>query len=287
MTIYKISMTARMQKAVPIMFLFLLSAAGCATPGKVRIVKPGDAADIRFLCRLHTGEVVAATDKAVGQQTALPKSAVFMQRDQDGPVFLKAGATLPESPKNKEKPFEMEIMERLAGAVVGMKEGESRTVNITAQELPEREKDDYRIRVARVRERPREMRMTIGEYQYRTGKPPETGQPFVLDPAIQGRVETVTQDEAVILFSARAGDVVQTPFGPGRIRESEKSYEIEIAARKGDLVRTGSLVGRVAETDERSITIDYQHPFGGEALICDVAVEKVAEIKPMKSGTGE
>ncbi|MBI5237027.1 MAG: hypothetical protein HY887_01200 [Deltaproteobacteria bacterium] len=287
MTIYKISMIARMQKAVLIMSMLLLSLAGCAGPGRVRIVQPGDGADIRFLCRLQTGEVVAATDKAVGQQTALPKSAVFLLRAQDGPVSVKAAAFLPEPSGEKEKPFEMEIIDRLAGAVVGMKEGESRTVELTAEELPERGQDDYFLRVARVRERSKEMRMTTGDYRYRTGKPPETGQPFVLDPAVQGRVETVTQEEVVILFSARPGDVVQTPFGPGRIRESEKAYEIEIDARKGDLVRTGPLVGRVAEVDEQFITIDYRHPFGGEKLICDTAVEKVAKIKPMKSGAGE
>ncbi len=289
-----------MRKVVPAMLVSMLAFAGCASPGKIglapgdaadpgkaRVVRPGDVADIRFLCRLQSGEVVAATDKAVGQQEDLPKSAVFRLRDKDVPLAVTATASLPKTPGSKEAAFEEEIINRLTGVIVGMKAGETRTVNLAAEELPERGKDDYLIRVARIRVRPKEMRMPIGDYQARTGKPPEVGQPFIIDPAVQGKVEAVTQEEVVIRFSAQPGSVVPTPFGPGRIRETEKNYEIVIGAREGALVRTGPLVGRITDVDEQFITIDYRNPFGGETLICDVAVEKVSEAKPAKSGTKE
>lgn len=287
MTIYKISRIARIQKAVPVIFLLWLALAGCAGPGTVRQVQPGDVVNIRFLCRLQTGEVVAATDKTIGQQKALPKSAIFLSRDKDVPVSVTAADTLPKLPVGKERTFEEEIMDRLAGIVVGMKEGESRTVNLTAKELPERGPDNYIIRMARVRERPKEMRMTIGDYRFRTGKSPEIGQAFLFDPAVPGWVEDVTQEDVIIRFLAQSGDIVQTPFGTGLIRDKENAYEIVIDARKGALVRTGAFVGRIASVDEQFITVDYRNPFGGEVLVCDITVEKVVEINPANSGKGE
>lgn len=267
---------------VSVSLCLLLSLAACSSAKSVRpenggIVRPGNAADIRFLCRLQTGEVVVATDSAMGQNGALPKSTVFLPRGKDGSFSVMAGGALPEPPRGKEMAFEDEIINRLAGVIVGMRVGESRTVNLTAEELPERSRDDYVLRVARIRKRPREMRITIDEYHNRTGKSPEVGQPFVFDAAVPGRVEAVTPEEVVIVFSAQPGDVVPTPFGPGHIRTLENNYEIVIDAQKGALVRTGPLVGRIVDVNEQFLIIDYRHPFGGEMLTCDVTVEKTAD----------
>lgn len=286
-TICKISIINRMKKAAPVIFLLWLVLAGCAGPGTARLVQPGDAVDIRFLCRLQNGDVVAATDKAVGQDNTIPKSSIFLSKVEDGPVSVTAGSPLPKMPGGKERAFEEEIVDRLAGIVVGMKVGETRQVDLTSEDLPERLPDDYIIRLARIRERPKEMRMPIDEYRSRTSKSPEAGQEFVFDPAVPGGVEAVTPEEVVIRFSARPGDIVQTPLGPGTIKESENFYQIVIDARKGALVRTVHLVGRIVSVDEQFITIDYRHPFGGEPLICDLAVEKIAEIQPANRVKGE
>jgi FKBP-type peptidyl-prolyl cis-trans isomerase 2 len=291
-----------LRKAVPVLFLCLTALAGCMSVGKVAATRPdasdmpktslvqtGDLVDLRFLCRLQSGEVVAATDRSLGQRPDVPKSTIFLMRDKDGPVSVKADVLLPmmERPAGKELAFEDEIVERLAGAVLGMKEGEDRTVRLTAQEAPERRPEDYVMKVARVRVRSKEMRMSIDEFRSRIGWSPEAGQTVLFDPAIPGRVETVMSDEAVIRFSAQPGAVTSTPFGPGHIRETEKAYEIVIDARKGALVRTGMLVGRIVDVDENYITIDYRHPFGNEVLVCDVAVDKIADAKPINNGSGE
>lgn len=317
MTPYKKTIHAQILQTVSVLLLFALISSGCASSGRVkleksgdaadqgkagmvrpdgapdvtkaRLVQPGDLVDLSFLCRLQTGEVVAATDRSVGQRTDVPKSAVFLMRDKDGPVSVTADVSLPmtEQPAGKELAFEDEIVKHLAGAVTGMKEGESRTVSLTAQEAPERRPEDFVIKIAHVRVRAKEMRMSVDEYRSRIGKSPEVGQPVIFDPAVPGRVESVTPDEAVIRFSAQPGAVAPTPFGPGHIRETEKAYEIVIDARKGALVRSGPLVGRITDVDETFITIDYRNPFGNEILVCDVAVDKVADANPVKSGTRE
>lgn len=277
----------KMNRFVTAVFLLFLALQGCAGRGNVRpenvkIIQPGDTADISFLCRLQSGEIVAATDMKAVQDSALPKSAVFLPRSEDSPVRVTATDSLP-APEGKEWAFEDEIINRLSEVVLGMKEGESRTVELTAGELQERKKEDYVVRLARVRRQPKEMTMSIDEYRSRSGKSPEKGQPVSFVTSLSGIVETVTEEGVVIRFSADAGDVLPTKFGPARIQEIEDAYEIVIDARKGTLVRTAHLVGRVSEVDEDYFTLDYRHPFGGETLTCDVAVAKVTEVKKIKT----
>jgi len=285
------SMTEKIKKALVAAFLLLPATAWSASAEAVA-VEPGDIAEINFVCRLANGDVAAASDKAMAEKVKSPKSAVYMERGQDGLLPVKAAVSVPVQLEGKEKAFEWEIVDRLAVAVVGMKEGESRELKLTSENLPERSKEDYSIKIARVRERLKETKMTVADYEYRTGKKPVAGEPFVLDPTVPGRVDRVEGDEAVILFSAKDGQSVETPFGKGRIRENEKAYEIEIDAKAGELVRSGPFVGRIEAVDEKSITIDYRHPFGGEPLSCEVAVEKitkdkVAEAKPANAVAGE
>jgi FKBP-type peptidyl-prolyl cis-trans isomerase 2 len=201
-------------------------------------------------------------------------------------MSITAGTSLPDSPAGKELAFEEEIANRLAGVIVGMKEGETRTVKLSAEDQPERRSEDYVTSVARVRERAKEVRMNTGDYKFRSGQYPEVGQTFHFDPAVSGRVENVTQDEVIVRFSAHTGDIVPTPFGPGHIRETEKAYQIEIEARRGDLVRSGPLVGRITGVDDRYITIDYRNPFGGAILTCDVNVGKITEAKQISDSKG-
>jgi len=149
-------------------------------------------------------------------------------------------------------------------------------LELFAGDVPGMRDDERIIRMARVRRRPRVMRMMKEEYTRRIGKAPEVSQKVVFDPAIPGEVTSVTETEVIVRFSAKPGAEVDTPFGRGVIREKQDRYEIVIDANVGTLVRSGPIVGRIVGVDERLITIDYGDPFGGEALVCDVMVESVA-----------
>jgi hypothetical protein len=131
------------------------------------------------------------------------------------------------------------------------------------------------------------MTMPKGDYEFRAKKAPELGQTFVLDPAFPGKVVSVTDKDVVIQFSAKPGEIIQTPFGPGRVRDEGKEYKVEIEAREGGLIRTGNRIGKISVPSERVIAVDYRHPFGYETLSCEVTVEKIIELKSAVSGTGK
>jgi FKBP-type peptidyl-prolyl cis-trans isomerase 2 len=267
-------------------FMLLPVIAGCATSGSVRQTQPGDIAAIHFQCMLPSGELAAATNDGAVKKDQ-PKANIYLVRQKNDPVPVVIPDPAAKPAGEKEVSFEDDIVARLTGQLTGLKEGETRHMELTAQDIPERKKEDYVVSLVRVRERQKEIKMTIDEYKSRTGMPPETGKPFVSDSLISGRVEKITDKDVTIRFSAKESDEVQTPFGVGRIREEADSYKIDIDARKGSLVRSAHLVGRITDVDDKVFVIDYRNPFGGETLSCDVTVNKITEAESNKDKTAE
>jgi FKBP-type peptidyl-prolyl cis-trans isomerase 2 len=251
-----------------------------ADTGKAGFVAPGQSADIHYLCRLSTGEVVAATE-TVGED--VPKSKIFVAKKEAGPLLITAvrpDESLPERPWPG--PFEEEIGDRLARNVSGMKEGEKRQVELTARMIKPLDEHSGFVRLSKVRTRPKVMKMSRTEYEMRARKAPELGQPFTIDPAFEGQVESVGEEEVVIRLSAISGGVAETPFGQGRIREEGENYKVDIDAKEGSLVRIGNTIGRIINVTAKVITIDNRHPFGYEMLICDVTIEGIKKAEVQK-----
>jgi FKBP-type peptidyl-prolyl cis-trans isomerase 2 len=277
----------------------LLILTGCATQGANqtlqsnrattsapdRHIQPGDTASVHYLCRLGSGEVVASTDSVAESQ---PKSNIYVLQEDAGPLSISAASTA-DSARAQGTPYEQrsleeEISNQLSFAVVGMKEGDTRTTEIKAEDAPAQDAHKYIARLTRIRTRPKEMKMPKGDYEYRTHRSPEVGQEYSYDPAFPGKVVYVSEQEVTIRFYATPGTIVETPFGLGRIRDAGQNYTMDIEAHKGALVRAASMVGRISDVDDKVITVDFGNPFGGEALLCDVTIEKITDAKLVQSG---
>ncbi|NVN98828.1 MAG: hypothetical protein HXX17_05840 [Geobacteraceae bacterium] len=265
-----------------LLVVLLLSVAftGCASPPA--IVGKGDQIELGFLCRLPDGSV-AATTKTDSEVAIEARSAFYLPRTGPDTVTLVAGLH-PEDPGQDRLPFEDEIIKRLRQNVVGLKEGKESVVTLSAERYPATSQKDRFVRIAKVRKRQKEMRLTREEYTKQTGRAPEAGQSMASDPMVPGKVSEVTDSEVVIRFAPQTGLPLTTPFGAIELRETATNYELEIKAEKGRLVRTGGMVGRIISVDSDSIQIDYGHPFGGEKLLCNLAVKAV---KPATKTGGE
>ena len=268
--------------AVAAVMPMIISHAALAAPaGKGAVVVKGESAEVRVTCRLKNGEVALTTDQAIAGDTSIPKSTIFLPRTAYTPFTLTAGVTPTGLEGVKEKGLEGEVLTRLSQAIVGLPVGEKQTLEMKAEAFPEQQKGAWLMKMARVRSRVKEMHFTPEEYESKTGNKPEVGRKFTFDPALPGRVDTVTDKEVIVRFSGENGKVVSTPLGKGTIVVKPHHYEIVIDAKPGNLIRTEALVGRVIFVDDRDITIDFGHPFGGETLGCDVLVQSA------KPGTAE
>ncbi|RNC69004.1 MAG: hypothetical protein ED859_08475 [Desulfuromonadales bacterium] len=248
--------------------------AGCAAHGSGGIIATGDPVQVVYTCFDGSGALAATSDRAAAQKPDVKMSHLFVAPREFSPLMLTAG-TRPES---KDRGFDDELAAGLAGAVVGMGAGETRSVELLGGPMEGVSGADRYLKMATVRKRAKELRLGREEYLTRTGREPEKGRRFVLDPALPGVIEEVTEKEVVIRFPQPEGGVVQTPFGPGKVRDAGDQWEIVIDAAVGRTVRSGPLAGRISEVNERFFTIDYGYPFGGESLRCDVKAERTKQV---------
>ena len=236
------------------------------------LIKPGDKVGVQFTCRLKNGEVASSTSMAVAKN-AEPKSSIFLPRSKDDPIAVTAVDGSKDLKPNDFISLENEILAQLSRSVTGMKMNETRTIELHADKISGLPPKEEFLQLARVRVRPKEMRMTSGEFKARTGKEPAVGEEFTSDPEMPGKVASVSENEVLIRFLVQPGSVVDTPLGKGTIQENEKNYEIVIDTPVGKLIRMQGLVGRISEAQDRMFTIDFGNPFGGETLTCDVKIE--------------
>ena len=281
------SKSGRLRMPVAAIFMLLAVIAGCATSGSIRQTQPGDIAGIHFQCMLPNGEIAAATDDSiVGKDRS--RSNIYVVRSKTDPVPVVVKSPDEKLIEEMEKPFEDDIVARLAGYLAGLGEGETRHVELTAQDISLRRKADYVINLSRFRKEPGETKMTIKSFKSRTGMAPEAGKFFSYDSAFDGQVKEIAGDEVIVRLLPKEGTVVKTPFGEGHvIGEDADSYKIVIDARVGDLVRSAYLIGRITDVDDKSMTIDYRNPFGRETLFCDVTVQSLTKAESNKDKTSE
>lgn len=214
---------------------------GCAGLER-RTVMPGDKVDLHFTCRFPGGQVVASSYQDVGRDPALRKADFFLPREKNTPLLLTAGDPEEEWSALKGGGFEGEILSRLAHAVVGLEIGRTHPVEIQADTLPEKTRGEHLGKVARVRERVKELRLTPEEYRSKANRDPQVGQEFFMDPAIPGKVETVSDREVYIRFDAEPGKEVITPFGPeewiaGREAKFSGAEKMVLGMAVGEKVR--------------------------------------------------
>ena len=237
-------------------------------------VRPGDTVLVNYTCRLKSGEIIATTDARVADDVSQPKSHLFLKKPEYGTVQLTACEAGTELQPGQVLLFDHELSASLSRAVINQPVGSSREVAVEPFPGDGPGGRENTIQLAKVRNRPKEMRISPGDYFLRTKKQPAIGQDFTIDDTVPGRVEKITKNEVVIRFHGTHGALVETPFGKGVIHDKGDHYEIVLQAEKGDIVRSGPLIGRLIDVDDRSVTIDYGNPFGGEKLLCEITVEQ-------------
>jgi FKBP-type peptidyl-prolyl cis-trans isomerase 2 len=132
------------------------------------------------------------------------------------------------------------------------------------------------VKLARKRNQPKTLRVSHSEFVEKVGGPPVVGKKIVMHTDIPGRVVSADESEVVIGFPADAAEKIGTDFGPAAIQDKGEYLELVYDARPGTLVRAGWMVGRISASTEEMMTLDFRHPFGGEALACRVKVDRPA-----------
>jgi hypothetical protein len=266
-----------------------LIAAGCAaispvgdlaqSPAdlKTQIVEPDDVADMQYICRINNGDIIAAAGPVPADAK---KSGIYLEPGDSSVCASTLEAAKPDeplAPRDRPAGLENEIRERLARKIVGMKQGESRVIELTADMIPAPDENSGFSRLATTRNRPKEIRVPVEQFKSRYGRDARVGEILPLDPAFTARVESVTEQEVITRVIPVPDKEVKTPFGRARVREEVEAFYVDTDAKEGTLVRLGPLTGRIVSVTDKMITIDNRHPFGYETLTCDVTITGVTK----------
>lgn len=259
-------------------FSFFISVDN-SNASEAKPIQAGEKVIVDFTCYLPNGELAASTDPKLSEQTGVVASKIFRKKTNPSPLLVSAGKEEAASGQTKILSFEDEIISKIAQELVGMETGEARATVISSEVDKSLRDDERYLEVSRVRYRPKELRMSKDRFRSETGKEPQVGIAYTIDPALPGRIESIGDQEVTIIFPAQAGNYVQTPIGRGMVRDGGKQWEIHLDVQKGDLIRTGPLVGRVTDVTERLVIIDYGHRLGGEVLNCTIIPINPEEVK--------
>ncbi|MBU1172201.1 MAG: FKBP-type peptidyl-prolyl cis-trans isomerase [Proteobacteria bacterium] len=257
--------------------LGLVSSCGCATlvPGKA--VQPGDRVLVHVTCRLNDGKVVYTSLK----DTDLEKSHAFFERKTEGPVEMVAGKGYDGPMHGRLKCFEPELMACLSTQITGMTLHETKQVTLETTEPPDLTDEDRFLTLSRKRRQPRVSQVGRIPFVNQTGKEPAPG---VTGPGfgpLSTVVRSVDKDQVAVELLFKDGDIMDTPFGPGILQKDGDEYTIIIDARVGYPVKTPPLLGQIIRVDDDNFVVDYGHPFGSQALACDL---EIMAINPAAQG---
>jgi FKBP-type peptidyl-prolyl cis-trans isomerase 2 len=244
------------------------------------VIRPGDRVGILFTCRFPNGEIAGSTSSAVAADSSLRKSPVYLPRSKDDPIEVVAGPI--SGQRRFPVPFLDEIAARISAAIPGMQPGETRTMEIRSERPAGVPEKDQFLQLARIRPRPKEIRMTREEYKSRTRKEPQVGAEYLIDHEFPTSVVSVSENEVVIRPAVKPGSVIDTTFGKATVRENGDQLEIVFDAVVGTLVRMGTIVGRISDAQDKLFTVDFGHPFAGEPLSCEVKAVEITGDKPSR-----
>ena len=153
----------------------VIPGAGFAAPADV--IKAGDNVEMHYTCKLNNGEIVATSEQPVADNESLKKSSIFVPDHKRGTVEAVAGDATPysmEGGPNVFQDFEQQVEKQLAKDVIGLNQGEHRDFQLRIDPLKGGPEQNY-LRLARVRERPKEMRIAVDAYKARTKRDPAIG----------------------------------------------------------------------------------------------------------------
>ncbi|MFA7316509.1 MAG: thioredoxin fold domain-containing protein [Sulfuricella sp.] len=258
--------------------LVLLSSCAAKQQAAMRLVQPGDALAVNYTCRLADDSSLAATTLGPMAEEETKKSLVFRPREKFGPIDIRVPEASEQAATNPAMGFEETLAIGIANAIAQAPMDRPVHLALSHPGYQGLEDRDRYLEVAA--EIVRDRRYTIGfqEFEQRyKDVTPIPGMTVGVDTDFPALIEAIKDETVTLYYSAKPGSLFPTGLGQGVVSEDGDKFRIRLTLQPGELFRAGPLVGKVAKVDEKLITIDFGHPFGGRTLDCEVVAEPLDE----------
>lgn len=216
-------------------------------------VEDGDIASVEYTLRLASGEQLAAES---GVQVS-------------GVELLWAGrdSTVPG----------------LSRVVVGMREGERRTVRIPPEEAYGTHDSEKLLKFPRVRRTPRILKVSVEEFARTFGTLPLENQNLHWVPYFETRVAGATIREVTLEHTAADGRRFEEDHGITEVSLEDDEIVTRLQPRIGAFFEYEKRKGRIVSADEETFTVDFNHPLAGETLEVEVFVSSLTKAEEFRA----
>ncbi|MGD8387507.1 MAG: thioredoxin family protein [Desulfobacteraceae bacterium] len=221
------------------------------------VVEIGDLVEIDYIAAFTDGALLHTTLPGVADDPDRLKVEGFYRPATLGPELIKAG--------------ESTVVPGLANNVLGMHPGQSRRVTLPPQRTfgiraPSQVKEYDAVKTF-----PRRASLTPKEWRKQVKGFPVEGETYPLNPYVLARVTGVSASGVSVQLTPRS-ETVEDELGSTTVREKGDFIEVALLPRMGIPYQVEGRQGRVVAADERTFTVDFNHPFAGRSLMLDLEV---------------
>jgi FKBP-type peptidyl-prolyl cis-trans isomerase 2 len=247
---------------------------GCATaPQPMPTVTSGDAVLLDYTCRIEDGSILSTTRQADAHDENAQYSNAFVALNAYGPVAVTVDNAMQPPQKPIVHPLGDAIVSRLIPQLDGLTYGESHRLTVTSEAIADLPDMERYLQYARTMRRPKQRTIPRAQFVSNTGKEPVVGDVMFSDNPMQWRVTDVQNESVAVEYTIEDGRKIMLPYGEAVVHDRGDHYDLEIETRPGGLVRVGPYIGRIADITDRLFLVDFEHPFGGRELACEVTVK--------------
>ncbi|MFO7740463.1 MAG: thioredoxin family protein [Desulfatiglandaceae bacterium] len=272
---------------VAICIALFFSFAGMTDHASLASQNPaGKGRGLEYTCRMQNGDILVSTQADIANSSKYQKARAFIYKKAYKPVDITAYDAREKNAalEGQLKFLEDVLIDKLVQDTREWKPGDFGSIRVTAEPQNDLPSNERSIRLTKVKTHPKNTVYAKDIFTNLTGGNPAVGETVRLDTGITGEVVSIENDAVKVAFEPISDQAMEGPFGMVTVKDMGDNYVTDIDARKGSLVSVGPAVGKIAEVSEKNFLVDYAHPFGGEALQCDVkivAIEK--DMQPQES----
>ena len=124
---------------------------------------------------------------------------------------------------------------------------------------------------------PVEMQVSAQDYKKQFNSLPRENDLIRTTPYFESKVIQADDQKIVIRNLAEDGIVQEDAIGKTTITVKDGVITISLAAKKGAPFSAGKKTGKIIEADEKSFSVDFNHPYAGKKMILDLEVLSIAK----------
>ncbi|MBN1625269.1 MAG: thioredoxin family protein [Deltaproteobacteria bacterium] len=227
------------------------------------IVQEGDLLAVNYSLSLETGELLRTNIPGFSEDTAKTKAAEYQESPLKTPLTVLAG-------KREQFPG-------IHDTVLGMKTGETRQAVVLPEDAYGPRTDDKVKIFSSTRKVPRMTRLTQEEFIEQFRSTPEKGGTVRIIPYFDHKIVDITGGQVILEADVKGRFISKDEFGDTSIVLKDDSVIITLEPKLGADFNVDTETGKIVSIDEKTFTVDCNHPLAGKNLVLDIDVISVSK----------